>query len=147
MLSCFSVPVGSLHVILWHTFAILVHLPQIVLCVRVTLSRRSAQPLQCFLKVGLSKPALLISCAEPKLCICVACLGSNQEIFPMFFGPSFALQRGCCNPHDKGQIITLVVPRDLPTSERRKVDTDHHGRRLRGYAVAVVCHERRGLSI
>jgi len=67
VLSCLSIPFGGLFVILWHTFPILIHLAQSVLRVRVAVLRCPSKPLKRFLKVGPSKPALLIARAEPEL--------------------------------------------------------------------------------
>src|SRR5216683_4938731 len=93
VLSRLSIPLGSQDVILWHTFPILIHLAQGDLRVRVAVLRCPLQPFHRFLKVGLSKQALLIPGTEPELRVGVAVLGSGQKSLPVSFSPLRALMR------------------------------------------------------
>ena len=93
VLSRLSIPLGSQDVILWHTFPVLIHLAQGDLRVRVAVLRCPLQPFHRFLKVGLSKQALLIPSTEPELRVGVSVLGSGQKSLPINFSPLRALMR------------------------------------------------------
>jgi hypothetical protein len=82
-----SVPFGGQNVILFYTLPIFIHLSQAALRVRTAVCRSSSEPLQRFLKVGLSKPALFIGSAEPKLRPGVSALSFGQKCLPVGFGP------------------------------------------------------------
>src|SRR5437867_821000 len=60
MLSRLSVPLGGKGIVLSYSFSVLIHLSQRVLRVGVSLFCRPPEPIQRGLKVGLSKPSLVI---------------------------------------------------------------------------------------
>src|SRR6266550_4488518 len=128
VLGCFSIPVRCASVILLYSFAILVHLTQTTLRIRVALRRSSVVPPQRLLEITLAKPALLISGTEPHLCLVVALFGFGQQLFSIYLVLLWTFRLGFGNPHYESQFICLVLGCDLPTAERWKIDASYHER-------------------